>query len=86
MCIEFRRYAKVELIRCPSAAETERRQTFRDEIVGQLPFDLIGLDDTLPSVEISVSEAEDSTSSHYDTLKKHHISGAYPNLRCNVTN
>ena len=55
MCIEFRRYAKVELIRCPSAAETERRQTFRDEIVGQLPFDLIGMDDTLPSAEIAVS-------------------------------
>ena len=80
MCIEFRRYARVELIRCPSAAETERRQTFRDEIVGQLPFDLIGLDDTLPSVEISVSEAEDSTNSQYDTFKKHNISGTHPNL------
>ena len=52
------------LIRCPSVAETERRQKFRDEIVDQLPFDLIGMDDMLLSVEIYVSGAEDSTNSH----------------------
>lgn len=54
-----------------SAAETERRQAFRDEILGQLPFDLIGVDETLPSVEISASE--EGTNNHY-TLEKHDIS------------
>ncbi|KAI9455244.1 autophagy-related protein 11-domain-containing protein [Lactarius psammicola] len=55
-----------------SAAETKRRQAFRDEILGQLPFDLIGIDETLPSVEISASGGED-TNNHY-TLEKHDIS------------
>ena len=51
------------LIALSSAAETERRQAFRDTIVGQLPFDLIGMDETLPSVEISVSGGE-GTNNH----------------------
>jgi hypothetical protein len=59
-----------------SAAETERRQTFRCEILGQLPFDLIGMDETLSSVEISVSGGE-GTNGHY-ALEKHDISGTYP--------
>ncbi|KAN0130276.1 Autophagy-related protein 11 domain containing protein [Lactarius tabidus] len=54
-----------------SAAETERRQTFRCEILGQLPFDLIGMDETLSSVEISVSGGE-GTNGHY-ALEKHDI-------------
>jgi hypothetical protein len=70
-----------------SAAETERRQTFRDEILGQLPFDLIGMEETLPSVEISVS-GEEGTNSHY-TLERHDISSAYPISfynRCDIPN
>ena len=53
----YRSYAKLETYTpcLTSAAEKERRQTFRDEIVDQLPFDLIGMDDTLPSAEIAVS-------------------------------
>ncbi|KAH9168260.1 hypothetical protein EDB89DRAFT_1909432 [Lactarius sanguifluus] len=53
-----------------SAAETERRQAFRDEILGQLPFDLIGMNEALPSVEISVSGGE--TNNHH-TLERHNI-------------
>ncbi|KAI9437447.1 hypothetical protein H4582DRAFT_1954670 [Lactarius indigo] len=55
-----------------SAAETERRHAFRDEILDQLPFDLIGMDDSLPSVEISASGGED-TNNHF-TLERHDIS------------
>ena len=54
----FRTYAKLETYTPPcltSAAEKERRQTSREEIVDQLPFDRIGMDDTLPSAEIAVS-------------------------------
>ena len=68
----FRSYAKLETYTpcLTSATEKDRRQTFRDEIVGQLPFDLIGMDDTLPSVEIPVSRAEGTKNSHYDTLER----------------
>ncbi|KAH8995198.1 autophagy-related protein 11-domain-containing protein [Lactarius hatsudake] len=54
-----------------SAAETERRQAFRDEILGQLPFDLIGMNEALPSFEISASGGEESDN-HY-TLERHDI-------------
>ena len=54
---------------CQSAAETERRQTFRVKIVGQLP----GTNETPPSVKMSVSGAEGTKISHYDTLEKHDI-------------
>ena len=49
---------------CQSAAETERRQTCRVEIVGQLPFDLIGTNETPPSVKMSVSGAEGTKICH----------------------
>ncbi|KAH8993373.1 hypothetical protein EDB92DRAFT_396832 [Lactarius akahatsu] len=54
-----------------SAAETERRQAFRDEILGQLPFDLIGMNEALPSVEISASGGEDTN--NHRTLERHDI-------------
>ena len=66
----------VGLMFCHSAAETQRRQAFRDEILEQLPFDLIGMDETLPTVGISVSEGE-CTNSHY-TLERRDINGVYP--------
>ncbi|KAH9020846.1 autophagy-related protein 11-domain-containing protein [Lactarius pseudohatsudake] len=54
-----------------SAAETERRQAFRDDILGQLPFDLIGMNEALPSVEFSASGGEDTNNHH--TLERHDI-------------
>ena len=66
-----------------SAAETERRQAFRDEIVGQLPFDLIGMNETLPSVKISISAGQEDSDSHW-TLERHDISGLYTLMRCHV--
>ncbi|KAH9026685.1 autophagy-related protein 11-domain-containing protein [Lactarius deliciosus] len=54
-----------------SVAETERRQAFRDEILGQLPFDLIGVNEALPSIENSASGEEES-GNHY-TLERHDI-------------
>ncbi|KAF8267063.1 autophagy-related protein 11-domain-containing protein [Lactarius quietus] len=62
-----------------SVAEAERRQAFRDEILGQLPFDLIGMDETLPFVRISVSEGG-GTSSHY-TLVRRDISDLLRDLK-----
>ncbi|KAH9059022.1 autophagy-related protein 11-domain-containing protein [Lactarius vividus] len=54
-----------------SAAETERRQAFLDVILGQLPFDLIGMNEALPSAEISASGGEDTNNHH--TLERHDI-------------
>ena len=53
----YRSYAKLETYTpcLTSVAEKERRQTFREEIVDQLPFDRIGMEDTIPSAEIPVS-------------------------------
>lgn len=60
-----------EVMSSLSAAETERRQAFRDEILGQLPFDLIGMNEALPSIENSASGGEESDN-HY-TLERHDI-------------
>ncbi|KAF8267645.1 autophagy-related protein 11-domain-containing protein [Lactarius quietus] len=62
-----------------SVAEAERRQAFRDEILGQLPFDLVGMDETLPSIHIAVS-VEEGTSSHH-TLVRRDISDLLRDLK-----
>ena len=63
-------YLELHYPPCTSAAESEQRLTFRDEIIGQIPFDLIRMDATLPSVETYISEAECTKNNHYDTLEK----------------
>ena len=68
---QFSLYYCWTLTLCQSAAETERGQAFRDEILGHLPFVLIGMDVTLPSVVISASGG---TNDHY-SLERHDISG-----------
>ncbi|KAH9973939.1 autophagy-related protein 11-domain-containing protein [Russula compacta] len=43
-----------------SAAEHEHRQAFRDEVHGKLPFDLIGMDNNVPSISCSLSVGSDT--------------------------
>ncbi|KAF8267648.1 hypothetical protein EI94DRAFT_1801366 [Lactarius quietus] len=61
------------------AAEIERRQAFCDEILGQLPFDLIGMDETPPYAKISIQRGE-RTNSHY-TLERHNINNLLRDLK-----
>ena len=41
-----------------SAQERKRRQVYRGEVHGQLPFDTKGMDDPAPSIDFSVSPTQ----------------------------
>jgi autophagy-related protein 11 len=43
-----------------SANERRRRQTYRSEVHGQLPFDIKGMDDAVPTVDFSPSSGPES--------------------------
>ncbi|EGO03760.1 putative peripheral membrane protein [Serpula lacrymans var. lacrymans S7.3] len=43
-----------------SASEKKRRQVYRGEVYGQLPFDTRGMDDTVPIIDFSPSGSRDS--------------------------
>ncbi|KIJ15923.1 hypothetical protein PAXINDRAFT_168901 [Paxillus involutus ATCC 200175] len=44
-----------------SASERKRRQVYRGEVHGQLPFDARGMDDPVPTIDFSPSGSKDST-------------------------
>ncbi|KIK99177.1 hypothetical protein PAXRUDRAFT_569510 [Paxillus rubicundulus Ve08.2h10] len=44
-----------------SANEKKRRQVYRGEVHGQLPFDARGMDDPVPTIDFSSSGSKDST-------------------------
>ncbi|KAF9225984.1 hypothetical protein BS17DRAFT_750485 [Gyrodon lividus] len=44
-----------------SASERKRRQVYRGEVYGQLPFDTRGMDDPVPTIDFSPSGSKDST-------------------------
>ena len=63
---------------CPTqilarGAERERRQAFHGEVHGQLPFDLIGMQDGVPSINIPLSGGRDTDSPY--TLERSDIKG-----------
>ncbi|KAH9171318.1 putative peripheral membrane protein [Lactarius sanguifluus] len=55
-----------------SAAERKRRQVYRGEVHGQLPFDPKGMDDAVPSIDFSPSGGRDTDSPY--TLERADIS------------
>ncbi|KAI0250611.1 putative peripheral membrane protein [Lactifluus subvellereus] len=55
-----------------SAAERKRRQVYRGEVHGQLPFDPKGMDDAVPSIDFSPSGGKDADSLY--TLERTDIS------------
>jgi autophagy-related protein 11 len=42
-----------------SAGERKRRQSYRSEFLGQLPFDLKGMDEPVPAIDFSPSGSSD---------------------------
>ena len=54
--------------------ERKRRQAYRNEVQGELPFEVKGLDDTVPSIDFSPSGSNDSPY----TLERTDIDGEYP--------
>jgi len=61
------------------AAERERRQAFRGEVQGQLPFDLIEMHDTIPSINFLLSRGSDQDGPY--TLERSDIKSACLSLR-----
>ena len=59
----------------PRAAERKRRQVYRGEVDGQLPFDPKGMDDAVPSVDFSPSGGKDADSLY--TLERTDVSGTF---------
>jgi len=59
----------------PRAAERKRRQVYRGEVHGQLPFDPKGVDDAVPSIDFSASGGKDADSPY--TLERADVSGAF---------
>jgi hypothetical protein len=57
------------------AAERKRRQVYRGEVHGQLPFDLKGLEDAVPSIDFSPSGSKDADSLY--TLERTDVSSAF---------
>ncbi|KAH9023404.1 putative peripheral membrane protein [Lactarius hengduanensis] len=55
-----------------SAVERKRRQVYRGEVHGQLPFDPKGMDDAIPSIDFSPSGGRDTDSPY--TLERADIS------------
>lgn len=59
----------------PRAAERKRRQVYRGEVHGQLPFDPKGVDDAVPSIDFSPTGGKDADSPY--TLERTDVSGAF---------
>jgi hypothetical protein len=59
----------------PRAAERKRRQVYRGEVHGQLPFDPKGMEDTVPSIDFSPSGGKDADSLY--TLERTDVSGTF---------
>jgi len=59
----------------PRAAERKRRQVYRGEVHGQLPFDPKGMDDAIPSIDFSASGGKDADSPY--SLERSDVSGAF---------
>jgi hypothetical protein len=59
----------------PRAAERKRRQVYRGEVHGQLPFDPKGMDDAVPLIDFSPSGGRDADSPY--TLERIDVSSAF---------
>jgi hypothetical protein len=57
------------------AAERKRRQVYRGEVHGQLPFDPKGMEETVPSIDFSPSGGKDADSLY--TLERADVSGMF---------
>ena len=57
------------------AAERKRRQVYRGEVHGQLPFDPKGMEDAVPSIDFSPSGGKDADSLY--TLERADVSSAF---------
>ena len=57
----------------PRAAERKRRQVYRGEVHGQLPFDPKGMEDAVPSIDFSPSGGKDADGLY--TLERTDVSG-----------
>jgi autophagy-related protein 11 len=55
-----------------SASERKRRQVFRGEVHGQLPFETRGMDDPVPTIDFSPSGNPDASY----TLEREDVDGA----------
>jgi autophagy-related protein 11 len=54
-------YLLFVLLMCvSSASERKRRQAYRGEVHGQLPFETRGMDDTVPTIDFSPSGSTDA--------------------------
>ncbi|KAI9507608.1 putative peripheral membrane protein [Russula earlei] len=62
----------LELMAKLSAAERKRRQVYRGDVHGQLPFDPKGMEDAVPSIDFSPSGGKDADSSY--TLERTDVS------------
>jgi hypothetical protein len=59
----------------PRAAERKRRQVYRGEVHGQLPFDPKGMEDAVPSIDFSPSGGKDADGLY--TLERTDIIGTF---------
>jgi hypothetical protein len=59
----------------PRTAERKRRQVYRGEVHGQLPFDPKGMEDAVPSIDFSPSGGKDADSPY--TLERADVSGTF---------
>ncbi len=62
----------------PRAAECKRRQVYRDEVHRQLPFDLKGMEDAVPSIDFSPSGGKDADSLY--ALERTDVSSTFENI------
>jgi autophagy-related protein 11 len=63
--------AIAEVLAKISSHERKRRQVYRSEVHGQLPFDPRGMDEPAPTMEISTSGGEEPPIS----MERHDIAG-----------
>ena len=59
----------------PRAAERKRRQVYRGEVHGQLPFDPKGMEDAVPSIDFSPSGGKDVDGLY--TLERTDVNGTF---------
>ena len=59
----------------PRAAERKRRQVYRGEVHGQLPFDPKGMEDAVPSIDFSPSGGKDADSLY--TMERTDVSSTF---------
>lgn len=74
MCFQFGPTHTIAYIP-PSAAERKRRQVYRGEVHGQLPFDPKGMEDAVPSIDFSPSGGKDADNLY--TLERTDVSGTF---------